>query len=60
MLLNKEQICPSCHLNFGTTEAGDAHRNLTGEKFKCLEPAEVGLIPVLNILGTLVWRKSID
>jgi hypothetical protein len=55
-LENREQVCTSCWENFGTTGAGDSHRDLTGVKFECLSPEDVGLIPTKNGFGTTVWR----
>lgn len=56
-LENKEQVCPSCHLNFGTTEAGDSHRfGEPGVNRTCLTPANVGLVIAINRFGTEVWR----
>ncbi len=59
-LENKEQVCTGCYENFGTTEAGDAHRDLTGIEFICIPPEKVGLIPIENKFGTLVWRIRND
>ena len=57
ILLNKEQVCSGCHLNFGTTEDGDAHRVGTfGVDRKCVQPSTVGLIPIENKYQSLVWR----
>lgn len=56
LLENKEQVCTGCFENFGTTEAGDAHRDLTGVEFICIRPEQVGLIPIENRFGTSVWR----
>lgn len=56
LLENKEQVCTGCYENFGTTEAGDAHRDLTGFVFVCISPEKVGLIPIENRFGTFVWR----
>ena len=58
MLENKEQVCTACYENFGTTEAGDAHRDLSQLKFTCLKPSQVGLVLVYNKFGTPVWRMS--
>jgi hypothetical protein len=55
-LENREQVCPACYENFGTTEAGDAHRDLIQIKFSCLNPTQVGLVSVDNKFGTPVWR----
>lgn len=60
VLENKEQVCPACHLNFGTTEAGDKHRDLSSTVFLCHNPLSVGLVSVENDFGTLVWRISND
>ena len=57
-LENKEQVCPACFENFGTTEAGDAHRNYTNRPFTCLDPKSSGLNPVNNEFGTMVWRVN--
>jgi hypothetical protein len=60
-LENKEQVCPACHLNFGTTEAGDAHRiGAFGVDRRCANPNEVGLVSVENKFSTLVWRFPND
>jgi hypothetical protein len=59
-LENKEQVCPACFENFGTTEAGDLHRDLSGLKFICLQPDSKGLIPLENSFGTKVWRVPND
>ena len=56
LLENKEQVCPACFENFGTTEAGDLHRDLIKDRFTCLSPAALGLIPIENSFGTKVWR----
>ena len=61
LLLNREQVCPACHLNFGTTKAGDAH--LIGEfgiDRRCANPNDVGLVSVENKFSTLVWRFPND
>ena len=56
-LLNKEQVCPSCHLNFGGTLAGDKHRPSRGfETPVCVDPKSVGLVNAFNKFGTEVWR----
>jgi hypothetical protein len=60
MLENKEQVCPACFENFGTTEAGDLHRDLTKNRFTCLPPAHTGLVAIENFFGTLVWRVPND
>ena len=60
MLENKEQVCPACFENFGTTEAGDLHRDLTKKRFTCLPPVQTGLVTVENSFGTQVWRVPID
>ena len=60
LLENKEQVCPACFENFGTTEAGDLHRDLTYVKFTCLEPRTKGLISIENSFGTAVWRVPND
>ena len=57
-LENREQVCTACYENFGTTEAGDAHRDLSQLKFTCLKPSQVGLVLVYNKFGTPVWRMS--
>lgn len=57
MLRNKEQVCPACHLNFATTEDGDAHRiGLFGVDRRCAHPEEAGLDLEMNRFGTGVWR----
>lgn len=57
LLLNKESVCPLCHRNFGTAEAGDRHRRRRlGPEQKCLEPADVGLVQTFNRFGSSVWR----
>lgn len=57
ILLNKESVCPLCHKNFGTTEAGDKHRRYRlGPDQKCHEPADVGLVLTRNRFGSKVWR----
>lgn len=60
ILQNKEQVCTGCFENFGTTEAGDSHRDLTGDKYVCLNPSDIGLIPIANKFGTMVWRVRND
>jgi hypothetical protein len=60
LLENREQVCPACYENFGTTEAGDAHRDLTSIPFLCIKPSQVGLIPTENKFGTMVWRIASD
>jgi hypothetical protein len=60
MLENKEQVCPACFENFGTTEAGDIHRDLSKKKFTCIPPAQTGLVAIENSFGTRVWRVSND
>lgn len=60
LLENKEQVCPACFENFGTTEAGDLHRDLSNLKFTCLQPDSKGLIPLENSFGTKVWRVPND
>ena len=59
-LENKEQVCPVCFENFGTTEAGDLHRDLTKKRFTCLPPAQTGQVAVQNSFGTQVWRIPND
>ena len=57
VLENKEQVCPSCYENFGTTEAGDAHRiGVIGVDRRCSVAVDVGLIGIPNAFGTIVWR----
>ena len=56
MLENKEQVCTSCFENFGTTEAGDKHRDHSKGAFICLDPKSTGLNPVTNDFGTVVWK----
>ena len=56
LLENKEQVCPACFENFGTTEAGDLHRDLIKERFTCISPELKGLISIENSFGTQVWR----
>lgn len=56
-LENREQVCPGCHINFGTTEAGDAHRVGTfGQDRRCIKPENANLVEVTNKFGTSVWR----
>ena len=58
MLRNKEQVCPACHENFATDEAGDKHRIGTfGIDRRCGEPEVMGLHISTNSYGTNVWRK---
>ena len=58
-LENKEQVCPACFENFGTTEAGDAHRvGEFGLDRRCILPSEARLIPVHNQFNTVVWVKD--
>jgi hypothetical protein len=59
-LENREQVCCACYENFKTTEAGDAHRDLTKIRFTCLEPTTVGLVLLANKFGTPVWRLPND
>ncbi len=60
-LENREQVCSTCHLNFATTEAGDAHRiGAFGVDRRCANPNEVGLVSVKNKFSTLVWRLPND
>ena len=57
LLENREQVCPACFKNFGTTEAGDLHRTGSfGADRCCLSPTEVGLIGFANRFGAEVWR----
>jgi len=56
-LQNREQVCPACFENFGTTLAGDAHRKLLSI---CLDPEIIGLIPIENQYGTRLWRLPND
>ena len=57
ILLNKESVCPLCHQNFGTTEAGDKHRRRRlGLEQPCHQPADVGLVATMNRFGSQVWR----
>jgi len=60
MLENKEQVCPACLENFGTTEAGDRHRDLAKIRFTCVPPAQAGLVSIENSFGTGVWRVPND
>jgi hypothetical protein len=56
-LENREQVCPSCFENFGTTEAGDAHRiGIPGMDRRCLTPEIAKLIATTNKFGTTIWR----
>jgi hypothetical protein len=56
-LENREQVCPSCFENFGTTEAGDAHRiGVPGMDRRCLTPEMAKLIATTNKFGTIIWR----
>lgn len=58
-LENGEQVCTACGLNFGTTEAGDAHRQgVFGEDRRCIAPETANLIEKRNKFGTVVWRKK--
>jgi hypothetical protein len=60
VLLNKEQICPSCHLNFGGTLAGDKHRPSKGSETPvCVDPESIGLVKTFNKYGTEVWRLDL-
>ena len=60
-LENREQVCPACYENFGTTEAGAAHRiGAFGVDRRCANPNEVGLVLVKNNFSTLVWRFPND
>ena len=57
ILENKEQVCPSCFENFGTTEAGDVHRvGIFGIDRRCDSPSNVGLIGIPNAFKTIIWR----
>jgi len=57
MLRNKEQVCPACHENFATDEAGNRHRvGDFGINRRCASPAEVGLNQSTNSYGSKVWR----
>jgi hypothetical protein len=57
MLENKEQACPACFENFGTTEAGDAHRvGVFGVDRRCVKPEKANLAKTTNKFGTTVWR----
>ena len=56
MLENREQVCPACHENFGTTEAGDSHRVGEMDNRQCLNPEKLELEVVLNQFETEVWR----
>ena len=59
LLLNPEQICPTCHLNLGTNEAGDKHLlGSIGVDRRCADPAAVGLVPIENDFGTKVWKVT--
>jgi hypothetical protein len=59
VLENKEQVCPACHLNFGTTEVGDVHRvGAFGQDRRCIRPGAANLIETTNKFGTTIWRKK--
>lgn len=61
LLENREQVCPACFENFGTTEAGEAHRiGAFGVDRQCANPNEVGLVSVKNKFSVLVWRFPND
>jgi hypothetical protein len=61
LLENRQQVCPACFENFGTTEAGDAHRiGAIGVDRRCANPNEVGLVSVKNRFSALVWRFPND
>jgi hypothetical protein len=57
-LENKVQICPACHKNFGTTEAGDSHRiGEFGVDRRCIGPEQAKLVPIENPFGSIIWRS---
>ena len=59
LLENREQVCPACYENFGTTEAGDAHRiGVPGVDRRCIRPDAANLIQTTNKFGTTIWRKN--
>lgn len=60
VLENREQVCPACHLNFGTTAAGDRHRDLSSIPFTCHIPSKIGLMLAENDFGSRVWRIPND
>lgn len=57
LLENREQVCPACYENFGSTGAGDRHRTgVFGMDRRCLPPDQVGLIRTPNSFGTEIWE----
>ena len=60
-LQNFIEVCSGCHLNFGTTEAGDKHRiGAFGKDRRCASPEEAGLKKVINKYGAAVYIRSRD
>jgi hypothetical protein len=59
-LANTVEVCPACHLNFLTTEAGDKHRTGRMTARKCLTPKEAKLVKLVNTYGSVIWKRKED
>ena len=59
-LANTVEVCPACHLNFLTTEAGDKHRTGKMTARKCLTPKQAKLIKLVNTYGSVIWKRKED
>jgi hypothetical protein len=59
VLAQNIQVCPVCYKNFSSDRAWEKHwerKNPRGEQ--CLIPEEVGLIPIRNTYGSIIYRSK--
>ena len=59
-LANTVEVCPACHLNFLTTEAGDKHRTGKITERRCLTAQEAKLIKLVNVYGSIIWKRRTE
>lgn len=58
-LINDEQFCPRCFINFGDWELAAIHRSNGNQKNSiCLKPEDVGLTSYKSYGGALVWGMT--
>lgn len=53
---NRRSHCPSCCQTFATERVALLHRSGEGEERRCLQPTEIGLVPVPQPWG-ICWEK---
>jgi hypothetical protein len=58
ILGNSVQVCPSCHRNFASTNAGDSHRVWRDGTRICLKPNSIGLQLTINSNGSKIYRSQ--